>query len=379
MTGVAIVIFWASAAALAYTPVGYLLCLAVLSRLIRRPVKRGPIRPMVSIIVPVHNGAEVVDLKIANLRALDYPSDLLEIIFVDDCSTDDTWDRIRNVKRIRLDRRQGKSAALNAGLEAATGEIIAFTDVGVMLEPDSLKVAVERFVDPKVGCVSSEDVVISEGGVGEGEGFYTRLDTRIRRLESAICSVAGVSGSFYLVRRQLCPPFPPDLATDMFSGLHCVERGFRAVVEERSKVRICAQPDPSREFDRKVRTMVTGLRALKSFRRLLNPLRAGIFVWFLISHKLMRYLLPVFATGTVLSSAYLAPSSLFFRCCLLAQVVAVSIGCAQMLIRTSALTRRIPGAPAFLCASLVAAAVGWYRFIAGERYETWQPTERRAV
>jgi len=90
-----------------------------------------------------------------------------------------------------------------------------------------------------------------------------------------------MSGSFYLVRRELCPPFPLDLATDMFSALHCVDRGYRAVVEERSRVEIAAQPDAGREFERKVRTMVTGLRALRAFRRLLNPGRSGVFAWFL--------------------------------------------------------------------------------------------------
>jgi len=379
MTTAAVITFWLSAVALAYTPFGYLMCLAAISRVMRRPVKRAAIRPSVSIIIPVHNGSGIIQRKIQNLRALDYPAELIEIIVVDDCSTDDTAEQVDELDCIRLDHRQGKPAALNAGLRAASGEIIAFTDVGVMLEPDALSAAVERFADPKVGCVSSEDVVVSTGGAGEGEGLYTRIDTLIRRLESAIGSSAGVSGSFYLVRREQCPPFSLDLATDMFSGLHCVDRGFRAVVEQRSKVRICAQPDPSREFERKVRTMVTGLRALRAFRHLLNPAKSGVFAWFLISHKLMRYMMPLFAVAALFSAAYLGPSSAFFRSCFIAGMAALSIGLAQILMQSSSLVRRLPGAPAFLCTSLAAAVAGWCRFAAGERYETWQPTERSAV
>jgi cellulose synthase/poly-beta-1,6-N-acetylglucosamine synthase-like glycosyltransferase len=379
MSAAGVIIFWVSLAAIAYTPLGYMICLAIISRVIHRPPQRAPIRPSVSIIVPVHNGASLVRQKIENLRELQYPPDLLQIIVVDDCSDDDTYSLIQDVTWIRLDRRQGKPAALNAGLAIASGEVIGFTDVGVVLEPNALKAAVERFVDRKVGCVSSEDVVVSEGGVGEGEGVYTRIDTAIRRLESTIGSLAGVSGSFYLVRRQLFPPFPLDLATDMFSGLYCVDRGYRAVVEESSKVRIYAQRDAGKEFERKVRTMVTGLRAIRAFARLLNPLRSGLFAWFLLSHKLMRYLMPVFAVAALFSCAYLGPSSKFFTCCFLGEMVTLSIGTTQILMQTSTLIRRLPGAPAFLCTSIAAAVVAWFRFAAGERYETWSPTERSAV
>lgn len=379
MTTAAVIIFWLSVCALAYTPLGYLICLRVISRFIHRPAKRDGIRPSVSMIIPVHNGARIIGHKIANLQGLDYPPELLQIIIVDDCSSDGTPGRTGELGCIRLERRRGKPAALNAGLMAATGEIIAFTDVGVMLEPDALTVAVERFADPAVGCVSSEDIVVSEGGVGQGEGIYTRIDTQIRRLESSVGSIDGVSGSFYLVRRELCPPFPLDLATDMASGLECVARGFRAVVEERSRVRIQAQPDPAREFERKVRTMVTGMRALRAYWRLLNPVQSGVFAWFLFSHKLMRYMMPLFAVAALFSAAFLGPSSLLFRSCFVAGMAALCIGLAQILMQTSALVRRLPGAPAFLCTSLAAAAAGWCRFLAGERYETWQPTERSAV
>lgn len=379
MMNAAVFVFWVSAAALFYTPLGYLACLKVLSRLTHRPIKRGHVRPTVSVIVPVHNGAGIIRQKIENLLGVDYPRDLLQVIIVDDCSTDGTSDHVNDATLIRLNVRQGKPAALNVGLEAATGEIIAFSDVGVMLEPDALVKAVESFADPRVGSVSSEDVVVSEGGVGEGEGFYTRIDTQLRRLESVLGSVAGVSGSFYLVRRELCPPFPRDLATDMFSGLYCVDRGFRAVVDERSKVRIFAQADARREFDRKVRTMVTGLRALQAFPGLVNPVNSGLFGWCLFSHKLMRYLMPLFAILALFSSAYLAPFSAFYKACFLLAMAGLAMGFVQILWQTSSLIRRLPAVPGFLCTSLAAAVAGWVRFAAGERYETWQPTERSAV
>lgn len=395
-----LIVFGLSVSALVYTQFGYLVCLMVLSRIVRRPEERDHIRPMVSLIVPVHNGRGQVHRKIENMRGLDYPSDLLDIIIVDDCSTDATAARVAassipslskdvkdtdlnlgppSVRLLCLGRRSGKAAALNAGLKIAEGEIIGFTDVGVMLEPDALAIAVERFADQAVGCVSGEDKVISTNGVGEGEGLYTRIDTVIRRLESSICSATGMSGSFYLVRRKLCPPFPLDLATDMFSALNCVEHGSRAVVESRSKVRIAAQPDAGREFERKVRTMVTGLRALQRFKRLLNPLRHGFFSLFLTSHKLLRYLTPVFVVMTVASSAFLSRTSVPFRWLLSAEMALMGLGVAQIVMQSWTTRLRVSGVPAFFCAATAAAIVGWYRYLRGERYKTWQPTKRSAL
>lgn len=386
MSAAVLAVFWLSVAAIAYAQFGYLACLAVLSRVIQRPVKRAPIHPSVSLIVPVYNGGGLISSKIENLLALDYPPELIEIIIVDDCSTDDTASIVGaglrpgpTLRLLRLDRRSGKAAALNAGLEIAKGEIIGFSDVAAMLEPRALSLAVERFVAPTVGCVSSEDEVIAGRGVAASESLYTRIDAVMRRLESAIASATGMNGSFYLARRELCPPFPLDLATDMFTSLHCVGRGFRAVVEERSKVRLIAQASARREFERKVRTMVTGLRAQRAFIRLLNPLRFGVFSIFLVSHKLFRYLTPVFVVMAVASTAYLSPSRAAFTWLLWAELVLMCIGLLQIGAQTLTARCGAAGFPAFICVTIAAAMMGWYRYFRGERYETWQPTERSPV
>jgi len=379
MTTAVIIILYVSIAALAYIQFGYLAALALLSRLRRHVTKQQPICPSVSFIVPAHNEGRNIIPRIENLKSLDYPSELIEIIIVSDCSTDDTAEQCRStegISFIELKERGGKPAALNAGLEIATGRIIAFTDAAAMLEPDALRLAVAHFADPRVGCVSSEDIVLAKGGVGEGEGLYIRIDTAIRRLESEVASATGMSGSFYLVRRDLCPPFPVDLATDMFSALYCVERDCFAIVEPSSKTRIAAQPDPACEFSRKVRTMVTGLRALRAFPHMLNPFRYGIYAWCLISHKILRYLTPFFASFVLISMLYLSFSSLTFRL-LLALILAVAgISLLQIKVNTSTQLPGIIKAPGFFCIASAAAVIGWYRFLRGERFVTWQPTER---
>lgn|GEM_PF-217074 len=391
-------VFCLSVAGFIYTQVGYVALLVLVSRLVRWPVHRDSIRPFVSLIVPVHNGSGTITRKIRNLRALDYPPDLLEIIVVDDCSSDSTLAKIASectaraserevadvrlsppVRMVCLNDRCGKAAALNVGLRVASGDVIGFTDVAAMLDPRSLAEAVERFADPTVGCVSSEDEIDAAGGVGASEGLYTRLDTLTRRLESDIGSATGCNGSFYLARRELCPTFPLDVATDMFSALYCVSKGYRAIVEPDSKVVLAAQSSVGREFERKVRTMVTGLRALRGFAGLLNPFRTGLYAVFLASHKLVRYITPFFVAAALASSAYLALSSSVFMWLFYAEAAVLGIGVLQIVAQALTSRQGCAGVPAFFCATTAAAVAGWYRFLRGERYEKWKPTERSLV
>jgi hypothetical protein len=100
---------------------------------------------------------------------------------------------------------------------------------------------------------------------------------------------------------------------------------------------------------------------------------------FLASHKLVRYLTPLFVTTALASTAYLSLSSAGFMWLLYAEAGVLSIGLLQIVMQTLTSRPGAAGAPAFFCATTAAAAAGWYRYLSGKRYETWQPTERSAV
>ena len=127
-------LFWASFGVVLYVYVGYPLVLAVWARLARRERQTADdLLPPVSIILAVRNEAPRLPERLENLRALDYPAELLEIIVVSDGSTDRTAEVLAphtssdprrataEAPRIRLIEvaRNGKAAALNAGVAAA--------------------------------------------------------------------------------------------------------------------------------------------------------------------------------------------------------------------------------------------------------------------
>ena len=125
------VIFWLSAAALCYTYAGYPLLLALLSAIRPRRVERGAFQSTVSVIITAYNEERDLAAKLENTLALDYPAELLEIIVASDASNDRTDEIVREfaprgVRLHRQSKRFGKTAAQNAAVEQARGEIILF-------------------------------------------------------------------------------------------------------------------------------------------------------------------------------------------------------------------------------------------------------------
>jgi cellulose synthase/poly-beta-1,6-N-acetylglucosamine synthase-like glycosyltransferase len=376
-TGWATWAFWIAVAGVFYPYVGYPLVLAALGRLVGRPRPRLSERlPTVSMIIPVHNEAIRLEGKIGNTKALDYPADRLEVLFVSDGSTDGTVDLIKahlgpGMALVELPVRGGKAAALNAGLARAAGDIVVFTDASIALEPRSLRALVQPFGDPRVGCVSGEDR-IADGG---GEGLYGRYELFLRRLESNVHSIVGASGSFYAQRRELCSTFTEGMAPDFLSVLRTVQQGYRALSEPGAVGEMSSLKDPRQEFDRKVRTLLRGMTALFAYKPLLNPFRHGLFAFALWSHKVLRWTVPFFLVAALL--APLARLDRPFYVLVFWVQVAFYAMAAIALAEWGDLHRTLPGRIVLYFSSVNAAILtAWYRYWLGVRQELWTPTHR---
>jgi len=374
-------IFWVSAAGVIYAYAGYpLLVWLLANRFPEDPAEAGPLDgelPDVTIVVPVHNERGTIVEKLANTRALDYPRTRLAVLFVSDGSTDGTAEIIEAaqdnlIRLIVLAERGGKAGALNAGLAAARTPIVVFSDASIMLEPDAIRAIVRPFQVPDIGCVSGEDRIAGGGG----EGLYGRYEMFLRRQESRLNSIVGASGSFYAQRRHLCGAFVPNVAPDFLSVLRTVEGGFRAISESRAVGYMSAVDSPRGEFARKVRTILRGLTTLGQHARLLNPFRHGLFAFELFSHKLMRWLVPVFLLAMLLTSAILATGSAAYALLLILQLMFYALALAGVV-------GKVPGALAgpsriatYFTTANVATLVAWVKYARGARQEIWSPSKR---
>jgi glycosyltransferase involved in cell wall biosynthesis len=374
--------FWFSFAFIAYTFVGYPALLWVLSHQPgrgRAVQRRAGIYPKVSLTIVVHNAAKIIRDKLRNTLALDYPREKLEIIVVSDGSTDDTCDAVRefasaDVKLIELPARKGKHYAQMIGRNASHGEILAFTDASVLLEPASLAKMTENFADPSVGVVSSEDLVEAKGH-SAGEGSYVGGEMKLRRLESGVGSLVSVSGSFFGARREVCSKWHPNHSSDFFVPLHAVSQGYRAVVDPESRARFGATRSDRAEFGRKVRTIVHGLNVLFMHVGLLNLLRYGFFSLELASHKLFRWLLPYALAVLLVSNIFLAKAHPVYLLFLLPQLGLYLAGLLGLVLGRATAFKPLRLA-AFFLVGAAATVAAWVMVSLGEEYVVWEPSRR---
>lgn len=375
-------IFWICLTGGFYAYVGYPLLLKVLGGFFARDVNVSPRGdedlPAVTVLMPVHNEAAVLEAKLNNLLALDYPSDKLDILVVSDGSSDDSVAIAKRfaaqgpVRVIETTERKGKANALNTGLAELRHDIVVFTDASIMLEPQALKAIVAPFADPEVGCVSGEDVIPESGG----EALYGRYELWLRRQESRLHSLVGASGSFYAQRRSLCRDFPEGVAPDFLSVLNTVREGYRAISVEQARGEMGAVKSHSQEFQRKVRTLIRGMAALWQNADLLNP--AG-YPWFslaLWSHKIGRWLVPFFMLGALIANLVIVREHTFYQFTALLQVVFYTFAVLGMAGQRWVESTLLGKAAIYLVNVNAAVLVAWIKYFSGTRQEIWNPSKR---
>ena len=153
------ILFWATLGALVWTHVGYPLFAWALARLRPRRVNAADSTPSVVVIVAAHDEDEVIARRLENLLALDYPSDLLQIVVASDASTDRTDAIVEEFAarepRVRLVAapRGGKVAAQNLAVDQTESDVVAFSDANSTWAPDALRRLVRGFADPEVAYV----------------------------------------------------------------------------------------------------------------------------------------------------------------------------------------------------------------------------------
>src|SRR5205085_6720394 len=198
------VAFWLAVGLLVYAQAGYaalLVALAAVRR--RRPAPAPGAPPRVSLIVAAYREGDVIAAKVADARALDYPRERLEVIVACDGADDATARGARDAGAdlvLELPR-EGKTAAQDAAVRRARGEVLAFSDANARWDRGALRELVAPFADPAVGYVCGSLELVDEGGTNQ-EGVYWRYETALRSLESRVASVTAGNGAIYAVRRD---------------------------------------------------------------------------------------------------------------------------------------------------------------------------------
>jgi cellulose synthase/poly-beta-1,6-N-acetylglucosamine synthase-like glycosyltransferase len=335
--------------------------------------------PRMSLIITAHNESERIRAKLENSLSLAYPPGRLEILVASDASTDGTdaiVEGFPDVKLVRVEERKGKEHAQKQAILRSTGDVLVFTDAGTILDKDALRLLARNFRDPRVGALSSTDVMVGDDGRPSGEGLYVRYEMLLRRLESEVRGLVGMSGSFFAARRPVCLPWAENLPSDFNTVLNCVRKGYVAVSDDQV---IGYYRDIKRgqsEYQRKVRTLVRGITAFFANLELLDFRRFGFFSFQLISHKLMRWLAPVFMIllipTTLAGLALRDPVAGIMAVLQTAFWGLAAVGFAFPGTRDNMLVK----VPFFFAQVNAAILAAWTRYLRGERITLWAPSRR---
>ncbi|MGZ5346195.1 MAG: glycosyltransferase family 2 protein [Solirubrobacterales bacterium] len=290
------VLFWASIGLIVYAHVGYPLLLAAVSRLFGRdpePPPDGFELPRVTLIVAAYDEGEVIEAKVANALALDYPLERLEVVVASDGSKDRTaaLARAAGADRVLEFPRGGKVAALNAAVRETEGEIVAISDANSFWAPDALRQLVARFADERVGYACGQ-VRFSGGEGGNQEGLYWRYEMAVRGSESRLAGVTAGNGAIYAVRREAYVELHPSRGQDIGFPFELTKQGWRAVYEPSALATEKMAPTVEGEFKRK-RRMMWGLWDVMLRWGMLDPRGYSPgYALEIYSHRLLRYLTP---------------------------------------------------------------------------------------
>jgi cellulose synthase/poly-beta-1,6-N-acetylglucosamine synthase-like glycosyltransferase len=369
------IVFWAAAGLIVYAHLGYPLLLGGLVALFGRrnepPAPAGGL-PSVSLIIPAHDEEAVIERKVANAKALDYPSDRVEVVVASDGSADRTVELARSAGAdlvLELPR-GGKVAALNRTVRDATGDVLAFSDANSYWRPDALRRLVARFGDAEVGYACGQ-VRFAGGEGGNQEALYWRYEMAVRSLETRLAGITAGNGGIYAVRREAYIELDPSRGQDIGFPFELTKRGWRAVYEPEAIAEEKMAPTVEGEFRRK-RRMMSGLWDVMLKWGMLDPRGYGpLYALEIYSHRLLRYLTPWLHLIALAANAALLGSG---------AVYIVTFALQLALLAGALLGRFLPALPfriAYYYVTVTASiAVGlWDRLRAGRVPIGWEKVE----
>jgi cellulose synthase/poly-beta-1,6-N-acetylglucosamine synthase-like glycosyltransferase len=298
------VLLWTCLAAVVYAYAGYPVLVWCLARLFGRRPSPRPVRdedlPSLSLLIAAHNEEAVIEERLRNALAMDYPAEKLEVVVASDGSSDGTADIVRRYagRRVRLldyAQRRGKAAVLNSAFPGLRGEIVMLSDANTCTDAGAARKLVRWFGDPAVGVVCGRLVLTDPATGRNADSLYWKYETFLKRCEGRLGALLGANGAIYALRKELYEPLPRGTILDDFliPLLAKLRTGCALLYDTEAVAHEETPAEVRDEFRRRSRIGAGGFMSVGVLWRLLDPRRGWVAFAFL-SHKLLRWLCPFF-------------------------------------------------------------------------------------
>jgi cellulose synthase/poly-beta-1,6-N-acetylglucosamine synthase-like glycosyltransferase len=346
--------------------------------------------PSISLLIAVRNGEDSIVDKIKNSLSLHYPPDKYEIVIVSDGSTDRTEALAKpfvgkRVWFLSTGIHKGKNDALNEAFNICSGEIVAFSDVNTILEPDVLLKLVKYFSDPSVGGVCGNKVIVQDNNkLSWSQGIYLKFAASIKKLEGKTGYISSSDGTLYMIRRNLFKNIPPSVTDDLYTCLSVVKQNYGFLFESDAKAFIRASARSTRhEIQRRRRIVIGSLRGIFLMKEMLNPFRYGLFSISLIINKIFRRFLPGFLVLLFFSSLTLSFYHPCMKIFLVLQIAFYSFailywGILQYIPRLR-IIKKIGATVFYFCIGNYGTLLGTIDFLRGRQAVKWEPVKGREI
>ena len=310
------IIFWLCLFIVFYTYIGYglVLCLLVaLKRLLKGKPKATVATdkelPQMTLMICAYNEEDIIRAKMENIRQLDYPREKLCVMWVTDGSSDHSNELLREYPEVTLvysPERRGKAAAIQHGLHENKAPFVVFTDANTMLNPSSIRIIAQLFMNPNVGCVSGEKRVaarVAGEAAAEGEGLYWKYESTLKRWDSELYSAMGAAGELFAIRMSVYREAPSNaLLDDFMMSMLILKDGYRIAYTSEAYAVEYGSANMAEESKRKRRIAAGGLQSSWWLRGLMNPLRHPVVAFQFVSHRVLRWTITPFCMVALLLS-----------------------------------------------------------------------------
>ncbi len=377
------ILLWASLILVVHSYVFYPIIVLVWSFVKKESVLSSQSElPSVSLILSVYNEEKVIVEKLKNIATMDYPKEKIEILVGSDCSNDSTIALARSVslagiRILSFDKRRGKAAVLNDLASRAKNEILVFSDANTFYAADALRKLVRHFGDPSIGgvCGNLQLKASAENSGGKGEAAYWHYENFIKESEGKIKTTFGATGGIYALRRGLFRLLPTNKAVmdDFLLPLFAVQQGFRVVYDAVAVGWEETTASTVSEFQRKIRIGAANFNGIREILPLFHP-KNGFVSFGLISHKLIRWLVPFLLLIIFITSIFLLSQGALYRSLFFAQCI---FGCLAGI--GSILDKKMKPVmfftmPYYFIVANFALLLGFVRFVRGTQKVAWNAT-----
>ncbi|HWB64426.1 MAG TPA: glycosyltransferase [Chitinophagales bacterium] len=396
ITSIALIVFWFSVGLMFHSYVLYPALLKLFSAGKKENAvcyeETAPGLPPVYVVFAAYNEERVMQEKLESIYNTTYPADKLHVVIGSDNSTDRTNEIVSGFNSgaaakllVEFEGRNGKAAVLNQLVKMLFEKgvnqqeaVFILTDANVMFTPGAIYQLVKHFKNPDIGLVGAN--IMNQGarqdGISVQETTYIKGENGVKYLEGLNWgSMMGAFGACYAIKAAYWREIPPNyLMEDFYISMNVLASGKKAISEPTAICREDVSNEVAEEFKRKSRIQAGNFQNLLAYRGLLFRFDAVGFCFF--SHKLIRWLGPVFIFAAYLTNVFLLGQGQFYLFTFILQNLLLVSPVIDALLKALGVNLVLLRFASYFYMMNLALVNGFIIFMRGVKSSAWTPTKR---